>query len=771
MNKYLNRLNRFDTIFNRLIISFVVLVVVVVLFIGGILTVQFSINYNEKTKKLEQYRLDYLENKMDDLFGESNHIIQEIANLGNKDEGIQKYLYNPKKEDFFKAVNLLEYLQNIHAQNDSFVESIDLYTLDNNIWISTFTGINYTDEDDEELKESLNVFDGETKFQNSSRFISARVLKYSHLELPVYSFAAAYPLYTEETSRLKGYIIVNIRQDVVQKLLKDYLTRDLDAVAIMNLKGDVITVEGNASGFHTFLDNNKELVTDILSQNEKPEGYRIKDNIINSQSAGIDDWKIVSLVSTKDYYDDTRAIQARILYFSLGVIAMGLLLSYCFAKKLYEPFYLIMNKLGRAKLNKKVRESEYYYIDRAIEELYDRAVVKEEALNENRNIIKRDFVVNLLSAKVIEPQEIHDKLEFLGCNEDMQSHYLLIIKLHQKIYEHLDELKKYLITYNIIHYFDSYANGTIRCLSADLFDGKICVIFSSGEDGKEELITLRKKFVDYMKINFSIDPIILQSSMFTDLGEAHQAYLELLKLLEYIYFFPHTYFIDVKEWEKRLLHQADTLNLDFELFSEALVTRDLDRVERILKNFIEEAGTLTASVEYLNGAVLKYVFLYNHFMRDIMKESLEKNDTQLFKDVNDQYDIEDFYFWFIRLIKNTFTELDKMENNPTKTVVALIEKVIMEHLEEDLSLEYIAEKVFLSPKYISRIFKEEKGVNITQFITDCKLKKAAKLLLETNITIEELIKQVGFSSSNYFIKKFKEKYSITPVQYRRSSIM
>jgi len=124
----------------------------------------------------------------------------------------------------------------------------------------------------------------------------------------------------------------------------------------------------------------------------------------------------------------------------------------------------------------------------------------------------------------------------------------------------------------------------------------------------------------------------------------------------------------------------------------------------------------------------------------------------------------------MKLIETTFDELSRLEENPTKTVVQLIEKVIMENLEENLSLEFIAEKVFLSPKYISRIFKEESGMNITQFMTECKLKKAAKLLVESNIPLEELIKQVGFSSSNYFIKKFKEKYSITPVQYRRNSI-
>jgi len=771
MNKLFNRLNRFDTIFNRLIASFVVLVVIVVLFIGGFLTVQFSINYNQKVEKLERYRLEYLGNKMNALFEETNRTVREITSLGNKDKEVQKFLNYPMKNDFFKAVKLLEYLHIIDAQNDPYIENIELYVQNNDVWISTFTGINYTDEDTNVFLKTLDTFELETRFQNSKRWLSKRVIKYSSREIPVFSFTAGYPLYTEDQSKFKGYVIINIRQQVINDLLKDFLTREQDAVAIMNLQGDIVAIEGNADGFNAFLVNNKNLISEILNKNEEQEVYKIKGNIITSQAIGIEDWRIINLVSTKEYYDETRAIQIKIVYFSLIVIAIGLLLSYLFAKDLYQPFYLIMNKLSKAKLNKKARESEYYYIDRAIEELYDNALVKEEALRENSNIIKRDFVINLLSAKIFDTKDIDVKLDFLGYKESMQSNHLLVIKLHQKIYVNLDELTINLLTYNMIHFFDNYSNTAIRCLSADLFDGKVSVILSTQGDGKGELKTLRNKFVDYMKINFSVDPIILQSSMFSDLRETHKAYHDLLKVLDYIYFMPHTYFIDWETWEDKFCHQSDVINPDFDMFSEALVTRNIGLVEKVLKSFIEEASMLTATIENLNGIVLKYVFLYNHFMRDIMKEGKGENDTQLFKDINEQYDVEDFYFWFIQLIENTFAELLKMEKNPTKTVVGLIEKIIMEHLEEDLSLEFIAEKVYLHPKYISRIFKEEKGVNITQYITDCKLKKATKLLIETNMPLEELIKQVGFSSTNYFIKKFKEKYSITPVQYRRNSIM
>jgi AraC-like DNA-binding protein len=745
-------------------------VVIVALSISGFLTVQFSVNYNEKVEKLERYRIEHLGSLLNqDLFDEPNRLIMEITSIGNKDKAIQKFLHYPMKNEYYIATELDEYLQIISAQNVPKVENIEVYVLINNIRIRSQYGISYTSEDSAAVVNSLDVFGQKTEYQGKKRWMASRIIKYDSREVPVISFTAGYPLYTQDESKFKGYVIINIRQDILQKKLKEFINGELDAIAIMDLQGNIITMEGNVECFQSFLKDNKDKLLESLTPNNSQEVCKIKNNLVTIQPIGIDDWKIVKLISTKEYYDEIRKIQMRGVYFSIIVIIIGLILSFGFAKALYKPFYLIMNKLKKAKLNNKLRESEYYYIDRAIDELYDFAILKEEALLKNINVLKNDFVINLLSAKYVTQKEIDDKLELLGYKDSGNAIHLLMIKLHQKIYTHTDELTRNLVTYNMIQFFDEYSSLSVRCLSADLFDGRICVIILAQGDGKEELKTLRIKFIDYMKIKFSVDPIILQSGKYSDIREASKAYNNLQKLSEYLYFLPHTYFIDWETVEQKLIQQKNDLNPEFEQFSEALLSRDIEQIKMLLKNFTEEASTLTTSVEDLNGYVLKYVFLFNYFLRDILKENKSDND-QLFKDINEQYNIEDFYFWFIKLIENTFAELRKIENNPTLTVVEMIEKVIMEHLDENLSLEYISEKVYLSPKYISRIFKDEHGINITQFITDCKLKKAAKLLRETNIPLDKLIVLVGFSSTNYFIKKFKEKYSITPVQYRRNTI-
>ncbi|MFV0343564.1 MAG: helix-turn-helix domain-containing protein [Anaerocolumna sp.] len=769
MKKRFNGLSRFDTIFNRLILSFVVLVVAVAIIIGIILTVQFSINYNKKIEELEEYRLSYLSDNVEAVFKDSNQIILNIINLGNQNEDIQKYLYYPMETDILKAVNILKFLKVMCAQKDSLVSSIEIYTKKNSVHISTFTGINF-DANTEDIFNKQGIFHTETKYQSSKRWISHRVMTYGNQEHKVYSFAAKYPLYTEDPSMAMGYVAVNIEEDVFHKLLSDFVTGELDAVAIMNHQGEVIVVEGNTEGFYALLEDKNNRIDDIIADKSGQRNHIIGDTVVTSQSAGIEDWVIVNMVSTKEYYDETRNIQKNILYISFTAIVIGIFVSYLFARRMYRPFHLIINRLDRMKFSKKARESEYFYIDRAIEELCDRTIEKEKVLHENRNIITRDFVLNLISNKITNEKEVEDKLSLLSCNWSLHIHYVLIIKLHPKIYNHLDELTRNLLIYNMTHFFDNYSNSDTRCLSADLFDGTVCVIFSVREGGKRELAILRNKFTDYMKINFSVDTVLIQSFGFSKLLEVYTNYQRLEKLIDYLYFIPHVYFLSEEDLKDKVANRKESLDINFNLFSEALVSRDIGQIERILKEFMNEAAELTVSAEYLNGVVLEFVFLYNYFMRDIMKESKNKNDTQLFKDINELYHVVDFYFWFMKLIETTFDELSSLEENPTKTVVQLIETVIMENLEENLSLEFIAEKVFLSPKYISRIYKEERGINITQFVTECKLKKAAKMLVESNIPLEELIKHVGFSSSNYFIKKFKEKYSVTPIQYRRNSI-
>ena len=68
--------------------------------------------------------------------------------------------------------------------------------------------------------------------------------------------------------------------------------------------------------------------------------------------------------------------------------------------------------------------------------------------------------------------------------------------------------------------------------------------------------------------------------------------------------------------------------------------------------------------------------------------------------------------------------------------------------------------------YISRIFKQIVGMNLSTYVTSCRISKAKELLMHGNDNISEIAEKVGFDSSQYFSNVFKRMVGTTPGEYR-----
>ncbi|MBT2583922.1 response regulator [Planococcus sp. ISL-109] len=95
-----------------------------------------------------------------------------------------------------------------------------------------------------------------------------------------------------------------------------------------------------------------------------------------------------------------------------------------------------------------------------------------------------------------------------------------------------------------------------------------------------------------------------------------------------------------------------------------------------------------------------------------------------------------------------------------------IKQFITEHSHEDISLDILARKVDLSPIYISKMFKEKLGINYIDFLTECRIEKAKKLLADPKISLKAIALEVGYHEPNYFSKVFRKMNDISPTEYR-----
>ncbi|WP_199614101.1 response regulator [Paenibacillus alkalitolerans] len=92
---------------------------------------------------------------------------------------------------------------------------------------------------------------------------------------------------------------------------------------------------------------------------------------------------------------------------------------------------------------------------------------------------------------------------------------------------------------------------------------------------------------------------------------------------------------------------------------------------------------------------------------------------------------------------------------------------IKDNLKQDISVPAIAERVGLSPQYVSRLFKEETGESVNRYITRLRMEKAIDLLKNTNKKVYEVAEEVGIPSYRYFTVTFRNWTGVAPTDFKR----
>lgn len=99
-------------------------------------------------------------------------------------------------------------------------------------------------------------------------------------------------------------------------------------------------------------------------------------------------------------------------------------------------------------------------------------------------------------------------------------------------------------------------------------------------------------------------------------------------------------------------------------------------------------------------------------------------------------------------------------------VVSAIERYIRDHLDQDLSLNALSARFSMNPNYLSRLFRENTGHKLHEYITQMRLGAAERLLRSSGSKVNEIASQVGYDSAHTFIRAFRKQFGATPAEYR-----
>lgn len=288
-------------------------------------------------------------------------------------------------------------------------------------------------------------------------------------------------------------------------------------------------------------------------------------------------------------------------------------------------------------------------------------------------------------------------------------------------------------------------------------EGIILLLLDEGEEGEQAVM----EFLESCNIR---QACVVMGKEAGSCGELQDSFLRMEEMLRFHFFMDGNQLLHWNESNKasgnseqiieriikEIYYGVDNNNLPY-------VTENLKLLREELRSHIMDSQIY---VKYLYSNILKRMFDNSRIPYGDFKTHLDK----LFQE-NSLSGIHKM----ILTLTVQFMEAHKAEEaggSEQKKVIRSVIEIVELRYQEDISLQSIAEEVYLSPSYLSYLFKKEVGVSLIKYITMTRLDKAKELLLSGNMKIAEVAAKVGYQNYSYFNITFKNNVGISPAQFR-----
>jgi len=123
----------------------------------------------------------------------------------------------------------------------------------------------------------------------------------------------------------------------------------------------------------------------------------------------------------------------------------------------------------------------------------------------------------------------------------------------------------------------------------------------------------------------------------------------------------------------------------------------------------------------------------------------------------------------IELVLRAFSEVVRDLRLNDEPLLAEVFGFVEERYSERVSLKEVARAVRLSPGRLTTVVKRKTGRTVVEWIAECRLAQARRLLVETDLAVEEVGHRVGYNDPTYFVRSFRRVHGTTLLGWRRVS--
>ena len=175
-------------------------------------------------------------------------------------------------------------------------------------------------------------------------------------------------------------------------------------------------------------------------------------------------------------------------------------------------------------------------------------------------------------------------------------------------------------------------------------------------------------------------------------------------------------------------------------------------------------------IELLKARILELVVVISRAAVEggASLEKLLGLNYEFIADLSAKKNFDEICLWIVKVLDvfmDTVYETRNIKN--ARSIVEAL-KFIRENYKKNLTLESVAQQVYISPYYLSHLFKEELGITFVEYLTKVRIDEAKRLLKDSSMSIVAIALEVGYQDASYFSKVFKKVVGLSPNQYRKN---
>lgn len=576
---------------------------------------------------------------------------------------------------------------------------------------------------------------------------------------------------------LDSVVIINLNAEYIQKAFTQHYSSDNNSIFLLDKTGEVIC----DSDFKYFCKNisDRDYIASILSSDKK-SGYMIKEDegrqflITYSASSNIP----FLFVNKSDYnilLQEVHSLKDSIIFVCMLIGVLCITVAVLAAYNFYLPFGRLVKtvqwqleaEFGGVKERKAYNEIEY--LSKAFTNIIKKSNELESSIQENVPMLKKMFLKELLQGHV-SASEVSKKIKEYGLNIAQEKTCVIIFSIDG--YLSLTGIE------NRIELVSDKSTAEEKIRSSFLqYNGLETVDF----DEDSVALILNVKTLDEYEVGITQSIKSVQMEIYESMGitvsvakgmlvgileDIHTSYANALILLKYRFIYGYNSIL------------SNSLVKNYSKDSSLAIEKNRKKIIQAIKVCDENQMKLEMDeiIRLISEGQYDYIrLMINQLALDIMMavefiltmDSDDMDFNNIYTNLNNNDTLEAAKGWLIAYCSGIIQRIEQKKDNRQKD---MLEKVIayieINYLHADISAEMLSDMVNLTPGYFGKIFNDNIGKSVNEYIIEMRMNKAKELLEKNTLSVNDIASQVGFSNQSYFTATFKKWNGITPNQYR-----